>query len=40
LGLQLVNALTDQLGGTLRLERRAGTEFQITFTERKPKDRG
>lgn len=33
LGLQLVNTLTDQLGGTIELHRNDGTEFQITFTE-------
>ncbi|MSP12225.1 MAG: PAS domain S-box protein [Chloroflexi bacterium] len=32
LGLKLVNTLVDQLGGTLELERGAGTIFQIEFT--------
>jgi PAS domain S-box-containing protein len=31
LGLQLVNILTDQLDGTLALDRKAGTTFEITF---------
>jgi two-component sensor histidine kinase len=31
LGLQLVNMLTAQLGGTIALERGAGTAFIITF---------
>jgi len=31
LGLQLVNSLVEQLGGTVRLERNSGTEFRITF---------
>ncbi|HEX3034854.1 MAG TPA: PAS domain S-box protein [Thermodesulfobacteriota bacterium] len=31
LGLQLVNTLTNQLNGTMRLSRRRGTEFKITF---------
>jgi PAS domain S-box-containing protein len=31
LGLQLVNTLTDQLGGTIELRRNGGTEFQIEF---------
>ncbi|MBV9389651.1 MAG: response regulator [Chroococcidiopsidaceae cyanobacterium CP_BM_ER_R8_30] len=33
LGLQLVNALTAQLGGTIELNRDKGTEYKITFTE-------
>ena len=33
LGLQLVNALAGQLGGTIELNRDKGTEFKITFTE-------
>jgi len=32
LGLQLVNALTDQLGGTIQVITNGGTEFQIEFT--------
>ena len=32
LGLQLVNTLTDQLGGTIELDRSGGTAFTITFT--------
>jgi two-component sensor histidine kinase len=31
LGLQLVNALTHQLGGTIELNRNRGTEFKINF---------
>jgi PAS domain S-box-containing protein len=31
LGLQLVNVLTDQLGGRVELDRNGGTHFQITF---------
>ena len=31
LGLQLVNALTNQLGGTVELIRSVGAEFKITF---------
>jgi PAS domain S-box-containing protein len=31
LGLQLVNALTEQLGGTIALERHDGTTFTLTF---------
>jgi two-component sensor histidine kinase len=31
LGLQLVNLLTEQLGGTLMLERDSGTTFTLTF---------
>jgi PAS domain S-box-containing protein len=34
LGLQLVCALVEQLGGTIELDRRDGTEFTITFAER------
>jgi PAS domain S-box-containing protein len=33
LGLQLVRILTDQLGGTIELSRRFGTEFKIIFSE-------
>jgi len=32
LGLQLVSALTEQLGGTVGLNGNGGTEFTITFT--------
>jgi len=32
LGLQLVNTLTEQLAGTLKLERSQGTVFTLTFT--------
>jgi PAS domain S-box-containing protein len=35
LGLQLVNALTNQLGGTIRLNRKGGTEFTIVFSNQK-----
>ena len=31
LGLQLVCALTEQLGGTITLGRRGGTIFRLTF---------
>jgi len=31
LGLQLVNALTEQLGGTIQVRAHGGTEFQIEF---------
>ena len=31
LGLELVNGLTQQLGGTIELDRSKGTEFKITF---------
>lgn len=31
LGLQIVNALTDQLGGSIELGSGAGTEFKVTF---------
>jgi two-component sensor histidine kinase len=31
LGLQLVKMLTEQLGGTIELDKRAGTVFKITF---------
>jgi two-component sensor histidine kinase/sensor domain CHASE-containing protein len=34
LGLQLVNALVDQLGGAIGLEGRVGTTFRITFHNR------
>ena len=32
LGLQLVNALVDQIGGSIELERNRGTKFSIKFT--------
>ncbi len=32
LGLQLVNALVDQIGGSIELERDRGTKFIIKFT--------
>jgi len=35
LGLQLVNTLVGQLGGTIELNRSAGTAFKIAFA--KPK---
>ncbi|MCX5908777.1 MAG: ATP-binding protein [Deltaproteobacteria bacterium] len=31
LGMQLVNILTSQMGGTIELDRQKGTEFRITF---------
>ena len=37
LGLQLVNALVDQLGGTIVFEGRVGTTFRITFHNREIK---
>jgi two-component sensor histidine kinase/sensor domain CHASE-containing protein len=37
LGLQLVNALVDQLGGTIVFEGRMGTTFRITFHNREIK---
>jgi two-component sensor histidine kinase len=39
LGLQLVNTLTEQLEGSIELQRRGGTTFTITFTELKYKQR-
>ena len=33
LGLQLVNTLTEQLGGTIELDRSCGTAFKIIFSE-------
>jgi len=36
LGLQLVNLLVEQLNGTIRLSRKAGTTFTITFRESGP----
>jgi len=40
LGLQLVNALTNQLGGAIRLNREGGTEFRIMFGNQKHKKGG
>ncbi len=40
LGLQLVNTLTEQLEGDIQLDRKAGTAFNITFSEPKSKRRG
>lgn len=37
LGLQLVNALTNQLGGTIELNGSVGAEFKLTFEERNNK---
>ncbi len=31
LGLELVNILTDQINGVIKIQRGAGTEFEITF---------
>lgn len=39
LGLQLVNLLVDQLDGTLELNRKNGTEFEIEFEELKYRER-
>jgi len=39
LGLKLVNTLTEQLGGVIKLNRANGTEFKITFSEPKLKER-
>jgi PAS domain S-box-containing protein len=36
LGLQLVASLTKQLGGTIELIRDEGTEFRVTFREKRP----
>ncbi|MBZ2164574.1 ATP-binding protein [Methanobacterium sp. VT] len=33
LGLQLINSLTDQIDGNIKLDRTTGTEFKITFKE-------
>ena len=38
LGLQLVVALVDQIGGTIELDRTNGVRFKIRFTEPKPKE--
>ncbi|MDR3574329.1 MAG: PAS domain S-box protein [Anaerolineaceae bacterium] len=40
LGMQLVNILTKQLNGSIRMEREAGTTFTIRFTERKIRNTG
>jgi PAS domain S-box-containing protein len=34
LGMQIINSLTRQLGGTVELVREGGTEFRITFREK------
>jgi two-component sensor histidine kinase len=39
LGLQLVNNLVSQLNGEIKLERKEGTTFKITFKELKYKER-
>jgi two-component sensor histidine kinase len=33
LGLQIVNSLTDQIDGQIKLDNNNGTEFKITFNE-------
>ncbi|MBW2649991.1 MAG: sensor histidine kinase, partial [Deltaproteobacteria bacterium] len=38
-GLQLVEMLTEQLSGTMELDRNKGTSFKIVFEERKYKKR-
>jgi len=38
-GLQLVNILIEQLGGTMTLDREGGTSFRITFDEQRYKRR-
>ncbi len=38
-GLQLVNLLADQLGGTMELDKGTGTSFRITFKEQTYKRR-
>ncbi|HEX7628289.1 MAG TPA: histidine kinase dimerization/phosphoacceptor domain -containing protein [Candidatus Methanoperedens sp.] len=38
LGMRLVNSLTNQLRGTIELDRTQGTSFKITFQEAKSKD--
>ena len=40
LGMQLVNILTKQLNGTIRMECDAGTTFLISFAERKIRNTG
>jgi two-component sensor histidine kinase len=39
LGLQLVNILVDELGGSIRLNPRKGTEFVVSFVEKRPPQR-
>jgi two-component sensor histidine kinase len=39
LGMQLVTMLVDQLDGTISLERKRGTRFEIVFRELKYKRR-
>ena len=39
LGMQLVNALTEQIGGTIKLVDDAGTHFEIIFEESEYKKR-
>lgn len=39
LGLKLARTLTDQLGGTIELDRRHGTTFKISFAEKPHKKR-
>ncbi len=39
LGLELVTALTSQLGGTIDASDRGGATFTILFAELKPKER-
>jgi len=36
LGMQLVIMLTEQIGGTIELDRSEGTAFTITFEQPKP----
>ena len=40
LGMQLVNILTKQLNGSIKMERETGTTFTINFTERKIRNTG
>jgi two-component sensor histidine kinase len=40
LGLQLVNALTKQLNGTIELDRSQGTAFKLTFPGPKGQPKG
>ena len=40
LGMQLVNILTKQLNGSIRMDREAGTTFTINFIERKIRNTG
>ena len=39
LGLKLVNVLVKQLKGVIKLKRSKGTEFTISFTKQKRKER-